>query len=274
MELAGMNDIVITLLIAVVAVAFVLGVVILFPFHLYNVAWRAIKETHPIIPVFLPGHSTSGRDGYYKLSGAAPKVYGVFCLIFGLSMQIFALDIAWNIGNTSYATFTQKIEVWVWLVCLFPVSFSAFWVPSASATSERTFKESHELFFWKGIWKLLKAQISIPKRSLHTSRRKNMEDYIQPKTQDIPDRIHTNCFNCEMEGYIDIPDINSSYLLQCTQCNLLDSYMVCRDCETGGSYVDNLHEQPDTWTCPDCGRKRKIQKDFYNKVIPILKENA
>lgn len=136
----------------IIVLFFVVPVVVLFglfPIYLYNIAWRALRETEPALPVF--GASPMASSVYFRISGWFATAYGLVCLCHGLSGQLFIVDLAINFCGECTASPSRKIELWIWLATLWPIVLGRFWMPSARAQRIHEPSDAQKVFFWNGV---------------------------------------------------------------------------------------------------------------------------
>ncbi|HEX7051189.1 MAG TPA: hypothetical protein VF188_13360 [Longimicrobiales bacterium] len=128
------------------------------PFYLYNIAWRALRTGDPLLPVMDPSRRRSAA--YYRLSGIAPRIFGLSCLLLGASTHLLPVLLVVGGCGTRTATPIQRAVGWTWIASLVPVITSRYWVPAFSRNPERIREPSatQKLFFWHGVLRVVKRR--------------------------------------------------------------------------------------------------------------------
>ncbi len=80
------------------------------------------------------------------------------------------------------------------------------------------------------------------------------------------------CEDCDLQGYIFIDDLESSYFVTCNTCGWETSYVCCPKCQMGGEFVRNVSKRPVSWTCPSCKMKYTISSTMYENPIRLYVE--
>lgn len=153
-----MNEILMWVLIIVLAFIPITLAVTFVPFYLYNIAWRSFRAGRLVLPVLDP--SKTRDPEYYHLSGIAPRIFGLACLLMGASTHLFPVVLVVEAScETCNATWIPRAVAGIWVGSMPFVISSRYWVPALSRNPKRIREPSaaQRLFFWHGVIRAVKS---------------------------------------------------------------------------------------------------------------------